>query len=178
MTRTFSPSTRLYTWGVTVTLAYVLSQLAQSLDMGGHASITWMWGLLMLPPLVMEVMIWPKKEVSPEVRQQDALGAGWGLLVILGMLVTVAALASGDHEFEHFAYRTLWFVVAAVGFTHTALVEHKIKSATYATAAVLNAVAALMMFFDYETMEPIAFGLAALIQGVPILVHARSVAQA
>ena len=154
----------LAAWGVTVTLAYVLTQI---LGRSGHSAV---WPILGLWAVAMAVPLW----MTWSARQQGAdvgrLSALWVGLVVAAMAENALAAGFAGEAVTHVSYRTLWFAVGAVGFGLTAAwVEGGARKAAYAVWALANAAVVVGLLVAYESFEGWTFLLAAGVQGLPML---------
>ncbi len=159
----------LLLWGGFMTVAYALTQLFQSTEILGHASVTAMWGAALFAPITVAIKDWPVKKNTASV-DGDETGAFWAGLCFLGMSVTLFSITTESHDFKHFSFRTLWFIVGALGFAYVGAKALGKRRFCYISLSVLNLLVAVVLFVNYDLVKPIAFGLAVVIQGLPIIV--------
>ena len=138
----------LAAWGVTVTLAYVLTQI---LGRSGHSAV-WpiigLWTLAMAVPLG---MTWSARREGADVGRLSALWVG---LVVAAMVENALAAGVAGEAGTHFSFRTLWFVVGAAGFALTAAwVKGGVRKAAYGFWALANAAVAVGLLVAYESFE-------------------------
>ena len=154
----------LAAWGWATTAAYLLTQAVAGLLGDADIPIMVLWAVAMAVPIAMTL--------RARGEGVGTLSAVWIGLVLLGMAENVGVELLGASEaLEHFSFRTMWFLIGAVGFAYTAaVVTGSTRKAAYAAWAVANAVALGGLLVAYELFEGWAFVLAALIQGVPMLV--------
>ncbi|PHI21222.1 hypothetical protein CEQ90_04180 [Lewinellaceae bacterium SD302] len=159
----------LFLWGGFTTVAYALTQLFQSTDILGHTSVTAMWGAAFFAPIVVAIKDWPVKK-NTTLIDGDETGAFWTGLCLLGMSVTFFSLTTESHDFKHFSFRTLWFIVGALGFVYVGAKALGKRRLCYLFLSVINLLVAVVLFVNYDLLKPVAFGLAVIIQGLPIIV--------
>ena len=155
----------LAAWGVTVTLAYLLTQI---LGRSGHSAV---WPILGLWTVAMAVPLWMTWSARQRGVDVGKLSALWVGLVVVAMAENALAAGFAGGSVTHFSYRTLWFAVGAVGFALTAAwVQGGARKAAYGLWALANAAAVVGLLVAYGSFEGWAFVLAAGIQGLPMLV--------
>lgn len=153
-------------WGVTVTLAYLLTSVVNQTGASGtgvNYSIILMWIALMSIPGYYSLQ---------EYREDgnfNNLNVIWGIVIIVAVLANIPGELTVTGELLTYAYYHKWFLLPGALFAYTAYVMDGFSRKVYATAAVLNlGVAASLSYvplvFNY------AFLIAAVVQGLPMLV--------
>ena len=154
----------LAAWGVTVTLAYLLTQI---LGRSGHSAV---WPILGLWAAAMAVPLWMTWDARRGGAGVGRLSALWVGLVVAALAENALAAGFAGEAVTHVSYRTLWFGVGAVGFALTAAwVDGGVRRAAYGVWALANAAVVVGLLVAYESFEGWAFVLAAGVQGLPML---------
>jgi hypothetical protein len=158
----------LATWGVTVTLAYLLTPLLGANPLGLNytveSQIVVMWFVLMGPPIAQTFSRFL------DDRNWKDLHLIWAVVVIAGLLGNVYGIASITDEMVLFiSYYQKWFLLPAVAFGLSAYMLEGFSRKVYSVSAVLNGVYGAGLF-AVPALAPLAFPVAALIQGVPMMV--------
>lgn len=152
-------------WGVWVTLAYLVTQAVGMLPMIIPGDIVAMvvWSLFMIPPVLASYR---------EVQQSDAritLNGGWALVIgfgVIGNWIGMVTITDPTLLFQSYAHK--WFLVGLAGFGYTAWKLEGTSRTIYGVAAVLNALM-LPLLEQSVLVATGAFGIAAVIQGAPML---------
>lgn len=153
----------LAAWGLTVTGAYVLTQI---LGRSGHSAV---WPILSLWTVAMAVPLW-MTWAADRTDSVGRLSVLWVGLVVVAMVENAGAAAWAGEAVKHASFWTLWFAVGTVGFALTAAwVKGTGRRVAYGVWAALNAAAVVGLLVAYESFEGWAFLLAAGIQGLPML---------
>lgn len=161
----------LAAWGYTVTAGYLLNQIIGGLPHDAVRFVMAMWVLIMIPPVWMTVSAW-RSETGDD--RPGGLSWFWVAAVVLLLAENVWAAAYGNHTVKHFSFRTIWFLLGAVGFAYTATAVHgTTRKRAYAVWAALNAVGVVLLLLFYEQLETYVFLALAVIQGAPMLLDLR-----
>ncbi|MFD1470277.1 hypothetical protein ACFQ48_18770 [Hymenobacter caeli] len=158
---TITRQSLLLWWGLTVTVAYLLTEYFGRALHHAHAAILWTWAGAMLVPVTLSLLLG---------RRANALVWVWAGATVLAMVENFGAHAAESKPLMHFSFHTLWFLFGAAGFAYTAaVVDGSSRKRLYAGAALLNLVGAGLMLLNHELLEGYEFIVLALIQGVPML---------
>jgi hypothetical protein len=152
-------------WGIWVTVGYVCTQLmALGQPFAGQEFVVMsIWTLAMLPPI---------RASYREVRQAEdplTLNAAWAAVIafsVIGNWVGMAFL--NDPELLLQSYYHKWFLIGAFGFAGTAWKATGTSRKIYSLAALLN-MAMVTGLEQSPLLLTWAFGIAAIIQGGPML---------
>lgn len=157
---TITRQTLLLWWGLTVTVAYLITQYIGRTMEHGHDAVLWTWTGAMLIPIGMTLLL----------AKRNALVWVWAGATVLATLENFGAHAAGSKPLMMFSFHPLWFLFGAAGFAYTAVaVEGSTRKQLYAGAAVLNLLAALLILLSHDFLKGYQYILLALIQGVPML---------
>lgn len=155
-------------WGATVTAGYILSFILSfnplGLQYSPESQIVAMWFVVMSLPL--------GATVKYMVRERDYrnLNFIWGLVVFLGLMGNIYGISSiSDQLILFISYYQKWFLLPAIMFAYTAYLSKGFFKKLYGVTAVLNAVFGLALF-AFAELAVIAFPVAAVIQGMPMIV--------
>lgn len=152
-------------WGIWVTLAYLVTQAVGMMPMVIPGEIVAMvvWTLFMIPPVLGSYR---------EVRKSDAritLNGGWALVIGFGVIGNwIGMMTITDPTMLVQSYYHKWFLVGLVGFAYTAWKLEGTSRQIYGVAAFLNALM-IPALGQYPRLMLWAFGIAAVIQGAPML---------
>lgn len=148
-------------WGLTVTVAYLVTQYIGNTMEKGHAAVLWTWAVAMAIPVLLTLLLG---------RRANALIWVWALITVLATLQNVWVHLTQAKNLMPLSYHTLWFAFGAVGFGYTAaVVDGAPRKRLYAAAAGLHVVGALITLIDKDLMKGYEYIVLALIQGVPML---------
>lgn len=153
-------------WGVTVTLAYLITGLINQIGLEGSTvnySIILVWFGLMLVPGYYSL-----QEYREDGNWKN-LNVIWSIVIILAVLTNIPGEMTATGELLTYAYYHKWFLLPSILFAYTAYKMNGFSRKVYAVATVLN----LGVAFTLSTSALIfnyAFLIAALVQGVPMLV--------
>lgn len=161
----FSRQSLLLWWGITVTIAYLITQYIGNTMEQGHSAVLWTWGVAMAIPTLMTLLMG---------KDTNALIWVWVLITAAATLENVWVHATQSKALMPFSYHALWWVFGAIGFGYTAAaVEGADRKRMYAIVAALHVVGAVIMLIDKELMKGYEYIVLALIQGVPMLLDVR-----
>lgn len=148
-------------WGLTVTVAYLLTEYFGHALEHGHDAVLWTWTAAMLVPVGLTLGLGGRA---------NALGWVWAGATVLAVAENFGAHAAESKPLMHFSFHTLWFLFGAVGFAYTAaVVEGSTRKRLYAGAALLNLVGAGLLLVNHDLLKGYEYIVLALIQGVPML---------
>jgi len=148
-------------WGITVTVAYLITQYIGNTMEHGHSAVLWTWGVAMAIPTLITLLL---------AKQANALIWVWVLITVAATLENVWVHATESKALMPFSYHALWFVFGAIGFGYTAaVVDGADRKRLYGTAAALHVVGAVIVLIDKDLMKGYEYIILALIQGVPML---------
>jgi hypothetical protein len=153
------------TWGVWVTLAYLITQAlgGMSLPIPGEIVVMTVWSLFMIPPVLGSY----RDVQAAETR--ITLNGGWALAIGLGVIGNwIGMVTITDAMMLVQSYYHRWFLIGLIGFAYTAWRVEGTSRQIYGGAAFLNALM-LPAMGQYPTVMLWAFGIAAVIQGLPML---------
>ncbi|MBW3130177.1 hypothetical protein [Hymenobacter profundi] len=157
----FSRQSLLLWWGITVTIAYLITQYIGNTMEHGHAAVLWTWGVAMAIPTVMTLLLG---------KEANTLIWVWVLITVAATLENVWVHATESKGLMPFSYHALWFVFGAIGFGYTAaVVDGAKRKQLYAIAAALHVIGAVIVFIDKDLMKGYEYIVLAVIQGVPML---------
>ncbi|AMR29511.1 hypothetical protein A0257_22050 [Hymenobacter psoromatis] len=148
-------------WGLTVTVAYLLTEYFGHTMEHGHHAVLYTWTAAMLVPVALTLGLGGRA---------NALVWVWAGATVLAMVENFGAHASESKPLMQFSFHTLWFLFGAVGFAYTAaVVEGSTRKRLYAVAALLNLIGAGLLLVNHDFLKGYQFIVLALIQGVPML---------
>lgn len=148
-------------WGLTVTVAYLLTEYFGHALEHGHDAVLWTWAGAMLIPVGLTLALG---------QRANALVWVWAGATALLTLENFGAHAAESKPLMMFSFHPLWFLFGAAGFAYTAVVvEDSTRKRLYAGAAVLNLVGAVLVLLNHDFLKGYQYLLLALIQGVPML---------
>lgn len=153
-------------WGVTVTLAYLLTPYIKSLGLSFiniNYQILIMWSLLMAIPVYYSY----KEGKGP--MGWKTLNPIWAAVIVVGILGNFAGEMFLTGESLVFSYYQKWFLLPAAVFAYTAYEMNDTSRYIYAGTTVANVAAGVYLFVS-PAFQMYAFQVAALIQGVPMIV--------
>lgn len=161
----------LGSWGITVTLAWLITQLldwypdlVSGAPVGVERVTIGVWTVLMLPPLYYTV------KTMYEWQRWAPFLLLWIGITVVGMAQnTIIANIAASDPVELVSYVHLWFGLCAVGFAYNAAQFRNHARTVYGSAAVLNATAIPAVAAVPALMDTV-FIIAAIIQGLPMLV--------
>lgn len=153
-------------WGVTVTLGYLLTALIKQIGLEGatvNYSIILMWlGLMLIPSY------YSLQEYREDGNWRN-LNVIWAVIIIIGVLANITGQMSVTGDLLRYSYYQKWFLLPGVLFAYTAYKMNGFSRNVYAVATVLNLGVAFMLSSS-PLLQSYAFLVAAVIQGVPMLV--------
>ncbi len=148
-------------WGLTVTVAYLLTEYFGHTMEHGHDAVLYTWVVAMLVPVALTLGLG---------RRANAPVWVWAGATVLAMVENFGAHASESKPLMQFSFHTLWFLFGAVGFAYTTtVVEGSARKRLYAVAALLNFLGAGLLLVNHDFLKGYQFVVLALIQGVPML---------
>jgi len=153
-------------WGITVTVGYLMTAAAGYLGLigsGVNYGLITAWLVLMLIPAYYSV------QKYREDANWKNLNFIWTVLMVLGVLANYAGQATATGEILQYSYYQKWFVLPGALFAYTAYSMDGFSRNVYAVAAVLNLAVAFSLS-SVPVLQTHAFTIAAVIQGVPMLV--------
>lgn len=161
----FTRQSLLLWWGITVTMAYLITEyIGRTMD-PGHSVVLWTWVIAMLIPVGLTLLL--------GVRHRNLLVWVWAVATVLATAENYWVHATENKALMPFSYHTLWFLFGAIGFAYTAAVVHgSRRQQLYALAAVLNGAGAVALLFNTKLLSGYQFIILAVIQGVPMLLDA------
>ena len=153
-------------WGITVTLAYLLTPYIQALRItaiGLNYQILFAWALLMTVPAYYSYV----QAKGP--LGWKTLNTGWTILVIAGIIGGIIFQAFiTDPTLLTYSYYQKWLILPGLAFLYTAYRMNDLSRKIYASAGALNLFTGLGLFI-YPQLQLYTFQLAAFIQGVPMI---------
>ena len=148
-------------WGLTVTVAYLLTEYFGHTMEHGHNAVLWTWSIAMIFPVGATLLLGGRA---------NALAWVWAGATVLATAENAWVQFVGDKALMPFSFHTLWFVFGALGFAYTAaVVGGASRQRLYAGAAVLNLAGAVVMLLNHDLLKGYDFLILAAIQGVPML---------
>lgn len=152
-------------WGVSVTLAYLLTPYVKVL---GVTAVAIEYQVLLLWTLLVAIPVYMSYQEAKGPLGWRTLNPIWALFMVVGLLGNFAGqmFLSGDILFYN--YYQKWFLLPAVLFAYTAYEMSSASRKIYAAATALNLATGLYLFMD-PVFQLYAFQTAAVIQGFPML---------
>ncbi len=148
-------------WGLTVTVAYLLTEYFGHTLEHGHSAVLWTWAAAMLIPVALTLGLG---------RRANALVWVWAGATVLAVAENFGAHAAESKPLMQFSFHPLWFLFGAVGFAYTAaVVDGGARKRLYAGAALLNLIGAGLLLVNHDLLKGYEYIVLALIQGVPML---------
>jgi len=148
-------------WGITVTVAYLLTEYFGHTLEHGHSAVLWTWIIAMAIPVVVTLALGGRA---------NALVWVWAVGAVLATAENYWVHATENKALMPFSFHTLWFLFGSAGFAYTAtVVDGADRKRLYAIAAVLNLVGMVVMLANHDLLKGFDFIILALIQGVPML---------
>lgn len=148
-------------WGLTVTVAYLLTEYFGHTMEHGHSAVLWTWAIAMIFPVGATLLLGSRA---------NALVWVWAVATVLVMAENAWVHAEENKALMPFSFHTLWFVFGALGFGYTAaVVGGAERKRLYTGAAVLNLIGAVVMLINHDLLKGYDFLILAAIQGVPML---------
>ena len=148
-------------WGLTVTVAYLLTEYFGHTMEHGHAAVLWTWIVAMLVPVGLTLGLGGRA---------NALVWVWAGATVLAVAENFGVHAAEAKSLMPFSFHTLWFLFGALGFAYTAaVVKGSTRQQLYAGAALLNLIGAGLLLVNHDFLKGYQFIVLALIQGVPML---------
>jgi hypothetical protein len=153
-------------WGVTVTLAYLLTGLVNQAGFSGTSvnySLILMWIALMSIPGYYSL------QQYREDGDLNNLNVIWSAVIIVAVLANIPGELTVTGEILTYAYYHKWFLLPGALFAYTAYMMDGFSRKVYAVATVLNlgvavSLSSVPLVFNY------AFLIGAVVQGLPMLV--------
>ena len=151
-------------WGVTVTLAYLLTPYVQYFAVPSinlNYQIITMWAFLMSLPIYKSY-----QEVEQE-RDWFKLNPVWAVFVGFGIISNFSAQRRFTGQLLEYSYYHKWMLIPAALFAYTAYKTSGVSRKVYGVAAVLNGFLGGYLFVD-PGIQSMVLPIAALTQGVPM----------
>ncbi len=171
-------STRhLLLWGVAVSAGYLYTYWAAQQAEFSKTTVSLVWLVLMLVPVA--DALYTRYASHTDEGASWSMSKAWVAPVVVGMLLVFASLAIDSHTFQHFTFRTLWFLVGAIAFTYIAYKTGGTRRVLYAFWAVTNLAVFIWLITDYDAIKTKVFLIGLAIQGLPMLIdiplHRRAI---
>jgi len=152
-------------WGLTVTIAYLLTPYIKALGVTAVAveyQILILWALLMIPPIYMSY------QEGKGPLGWRTLNPIWALFMIIGLAGNFLGQMFLSGEALTLSYYHKWFLLPGALFIYTAYKMSDLSKKVYGAAAVLNLLAVPLLVLE-PVFQLYAFQTAAVIQGLPML---------
>jgi len=153
-------------WGVTVTLGYLLTGFTGSLGLQGE---TVNYGLITMWLVLMAIPAYSSLKKYRKDGNWKNLNVIWSVAMIIGVLANYSGQLAVSGDILRYTYYQKWFVLPGILFAYTAWKINGFSRKVYAAATVLNLGIGLSLS-TIPVFQTYAFYIAALIQGVPMLV--------
>lgn len=154
------------TWGLTVTLAYLLTPYIKALGITAVAveyQILLLWTLFIIPPVYMSY------HEGKGPLGWRTLNPIWSVFMVIGLVGNFFGQMFLSGEALTFGYYHKWFLLPGVLFIYTAYNMSDLSRKIYGAAAALNLLAVPLLVLK-PVFQLYAFQTAAAIQGLPILI--------
>ena len=143
----------IFSWGLTVTLAWILTAVMAEMMFGAQA-VMLMWTILMIPPVALTGLL--KYRDS-----SNKLFNVWALIVIVLMIENFLTPAS----IALYSYFHLWIIAGALAFYYTSQRLPPPSKKTYLYAAYASVLVMPLVIYR-PLLSPF---MAAVVQGGPLL---------
>ena len=157
-------------WGITVTVAYLLSFVLSFNPLGLSYPVEYQIVALWFVAVSLPVGVTVKEMVDSRFVK---INIAWAALILAGLLGNIyGILYLVDEQILFITYYQKWFLLPAALFAYTAYRMDGYSRKVYGASAVLNLVYGMGLFVAPVLAVP-AFLVAAAIQGVPMLLDWR-----